>query len=274
MTRTRSRISSSRRGWRSSSGARARRGAARARRERELSEPRTTRRRSSGCSPTRVEVARDEFRVPMARRPRLEAVDPDPRLYPNFDKDLRAAFGGRWSCSSTASCATRSERRRVAHGPYTYVNERLARHYGIGGVRGDQFRRVELEDPNRWGVFGKGSVLMATSYPDRTSPVLRGAWVMEHLLGTPPTPAAGRRRNQLDARVARDNRNRFANALRCIGPSPRAIIAMASSIRSVRRSRTTTRSASGACASAKAASRSIRAAARGRPASQEPRGFA
>jgi hypothetical protein len=72
--------------------------------------------------------------------------------------------------------------------PYTFVNERLARHYGIPGVLGDRFRRVELDDPNRWGLFGKGSILMATSYPDRTSPVLRGAWVMEHVLGTPPTP--------------------------------------------------------------------------------------
>jgi hypothetical protein len=71
---------------------------------------------------------------------------------------------------------------------YTYVNERLARHYEIGDVRGSQFRRVELTNSNRWGLFGKGSILMATSYPDRTSPVLRGAWIMEHLLNTPPTP--------------------------------------------------------------------------------------
>jgi hypothetical protein len=71
---------------------------------------------------------------------------------------------------------------------HTFVNERLARHYGILNVRGDQFRRVELTDSHRFGLFGKGSVLMVTSYPDRTSPVLRGAWVMEHVLGVPPTP--------------------------------------------------------------------------------------
>jgi hypothetical protein len=71
---------------------------------------------------------------------------------------------------------------------HTFLNERLARHYGIPGVLGDRFRRVELTDPQRFGLFGKGSVLLATSYPDRTSPVLRGAWVMEHVLGTPPTP--------------------------------------------------------------------------------------
>src|SRR5690606_40276656 len=71
---------------------------------------------------------------------------------------------------------------------HTFVNERLALHYGIPGVVDDRFRRVELRDPNRWGLLGKGSVLMTTSYPDRTSPVLRGAWIMEHLLGSPPAP--------------------------------------------------------------------------------------
>src|SRR5690606_30740658 len=71
---------------------------------------------------------------------------------------------------------------------HTFVNERLARHYGLPDVRGDQFRRVELEDAARFGLFGKGSVLMTTSYPDRTSPVLRGAWVLEQILASPPTP--------------------------------------------------------------------------------------
>jgi hypothetical protein len=70
----------------------------------------------------------------------------------------------------------------------TFVNERLARHYGLPDVRGDQFRRVELTDPHRFGLFGKGSVLMVTSYPDRTSPVLRGAWIMDQILAAPPNP--------------------------------------------------------------------------------------
>jgi hypothetical protein len=69
---------------------------------------------------------------------------------------------------------------------HTFVNERLALHYGITDVRGDQFREIELEDPNRWGLLGKGSVLMVTSYPNRTAPVLRGAWILDSLLGTPP----------------------------------------------------------------------------------------
>jgi hypothetical protein len=71
---------------------------------------------------------------------------------------------------------------------YTFVNERLARHYGIDGVVGPQFRRVQLADPVRHGLLGKGALLLRTSYGDRTSPVLRGAWVLDKLMGTPPTP--------------------------------------------------------------------------------------
>jgi hypothetical protein len=69
---------------------------------------------------------------------------------------------------------------------YTYLNERLAMHYGIETVKGARFREVELADESRYGLLGKGAVLMLTSYPNRTSPVLRGAWVQERLLGSPP----------------------------------------------------------------------------------------
>jgi hypothetical protein len=119
----------------------------------------------------------------------IEVIDPDPKLYPNFGTDLRDAFAKEMELF--ADSILRDERRSVVElltASHTFVNERLARHYGIPGVLGDRFRRVELEDPHRWGLFGKGSVLLATSYPDRTSPVLRGAWVMEHVLGVPPTP--------------------------------------------------------------------------------------
>ena len=72
---------------------------------------------------------------------------------------------------------------------YTFLNDRLARHYGIPGVTGAQFRKVTLAGQGaRWGLLGKGAVLLRTSYGDRTSPVLRGAWVLDKLLGTPPTP--------------------------------------------------------------------------------------
>jgi len=69
---------------------------------------------------------------------------------------------------------------------YTFLNERLAMHYGIETVKGAHFRQVTLEDPKRYGLLGKGAILMLTAYPNRTSPVLRGAWILEHLLGTPP----------------------------------------------------------------------------------------
>jgi hypothetical protein len=71
---------------------------------------------------------------------------------------------------------------------YTYVNERLALDYGINDIRGDQFRRVTLTDSNRFGLLGKGGILMATAYPNRTAPVLRGAWILERVTGTPPSP--------------------------------------------------------------------------------------
>jgi mono/diheme cytochrome c family protein len=71
---------------------------------------------------------------------------------------------------------------------YTFVNESLARQYGIPGVLGPQFRRVTLKNENRWGLLGKGAVLLRTSYGDRTSPVLRGAYVLDRIVGTPPTP--------------------------------------------------------------------------------------
>ncbi len=117
---------------------------------------------------------------------RVEAIDPDPRLYPNFDEDLRRAF--RQEMEHFLDSILREERSvlDLLTANHTFVNERLARHYGIDAVRGDQFRRVQLDDPRRFGLFGKASVLMVTSYPDRTSPVLRGAWIMDHILATPP----------------------------------------------------------------------------------------
>lgn len=71
---------------------------------------------------------------------------------------------------------------------WTFLNEALARQYDVPGVRGAQFRRVQLQNPNRFGLLGKGAVLLRTSYADRTSPVLRGAWILDRIVGTPPTP--------------------------------------------------------------------------------------
>ena len=71
---------------------------------------------------------------------------------------------------------------------YTFVNERLAKHYGIPDIYGSQFRRITVTDDARRGLLGQGSILTVTSYPTRTSPVLRGKWILENILGTPPPP--------------------------------------------------------------------------------------
>jgi mono/diheme cytochrome c family protein len=118
----------------------------------------------------------------------LKEVEPDPNLFPAFTDQLRrdmAAEIERFVASVLL------EDRSVADlvtADHTFINERLARHYGITTVLGPQFRRVTLPDPRRHGVLGKGAVLLRTSYGDRTSPVIRGAWVMDKMMGTPPTP--------------------------------------------------------------------------------------
>src|SRR4029434_3608025 len=71
---------------------------------------------------------------------------------------------------------------------YTFLNERLAEHYGVPKIDGSQFRKVAVTDPNRGGLLGQGSILTVTSYPNRTSVVQRGKWILENLLGTPPPP--------------------------------------------------------------------------------------
>jgi mono/diheme cytochrome c family protein len=116
----------------------------------------------------------------------LEELDPDAILFPNFDDSLRRAF--RREIELFVESVLREDRSVVdlLTADHTFLNERLALHYGIADVRGERFRRVALADTNRWGLLGKGGVLMATSYANRTAPVLRGAWILETLLGTPP----------------------------------------------------------------------------------------
>src|SRR5690606_33199992 len=103
----------------------------------------------------------------------LDAIDPDPRIFPEFDKDLQAAF--KEELALFVDSILRADRSvlDLLAADHSFLNERLARHYGIDSVRGSQFRRVTLEDQRRWGLLGKGGVLMLTSYPNRTSPVLR-----------------------------------------------------------------------------------------------------
>ena len=118
----------------------------------------------------------------------LETQKPDPDMFPNFDDSLRQSF--RQETELFFGSVLRENRSilNLLDADYTYLNQRLAEHYEIPGVYGSQFRRVKLKDPNRGGLLGQGSILTVTSYPNRTSVVQRGKWVLENLLGAPPPP--------------------------------------------------------------------------------------
>ena len=118
----------------------------------------------------------------------LRSVAPDATEFPEFDDNLREAF--REETSLFVDDQLRADRSvlDLLRADYTFVNERLARHYGIPNVYGSHFRRVDYQDSRRGGLLGHGSVLTVTSYPHRTSPVVRGKWLLENLLGAPPPP--------------------------------------------------------------------------------------
>ena len=118
----------------------------------------------------------------------VEKVSPDAFRFPNYSRQFAQAM--RRETELFFHNLVREDRSllELYGADYTFVNERLARHYGIDGVRGEAFRRVSYPDDRRRGVLGHGSVLVQTSLGNRTSPVLRGLWVMEVLLGTPPPP--------------------------------------------------------------------------------------
>lgn len=116
------------------------------------------------------------------------AANPDPRRYPSFTPSLRDAMYEETITFFDAVLRRNESLLRLLDADYTYLNEELARHYGIEGVTGTPMRRVALKDGRRGGVLTQASVLTLTSYPQRTSPVLRGKWVLEEMLGTPPPP--------------------------------------------------------------------------------------
>ena len=118
----------------------------------------------------------------------IEGAKPDPIVFPEFDDGLRLAFQKETSMLLDTVLLGDHSVLDLLNANYTFVNERLARHYGIPGIYGDQFRRVTVTDGIRGGLLGQGSILTATSYPNRTSPVLRGKWILETLLGSPPPP--------------------------------------------------------------------------------------
>jgi hypothetical protein len=118
----------------------------------------------------------------------LQNIAPNTDEFPDFDNDLRDGF--RRETELFFSSIVREDRDvlDLMTADYTFVNERLAKHYGLTGIYGPRFRRVTLADEARRGLLGKGSILLATSHADRTAPTLRGKWILENLLGTPPPP--------------------------------------------------------------------------------------
>ncbi len=116
----------------------------------------------------------------------MDKIDPDPYEYPGFDEDLRSAYREEMRLWLDSILLENLDVRELLTSDWTYVNERLALEYGIPNVQGSQFRRVHLANSARWGLTGKGAILMGTSYGNRTAPVLRGAWVLDVIKGTPP----------------------------------------------------------------------------------------
>ena len=136
----------------------------------------------------RSEALATRFASQWLRLQDLEKIDPDYLFYPLYDDTLASAL--KRETELFFENLVREDRSvlEILTADYTFVNERLARHYGIPNVTGSQFRRVELEGESRRGILGHGSILTLTSVADRTSPVIRGKWILEVLLGSPPPP--------------------------------------------------------------------------------------
>ena len=118
----------------------------------------------------------------------LANTNPHPPSFPDFDDNLRRALQRETELFFESIMAEDRSILELLTADYTFVNERLARHYGMPGIYGDRFRRVAVTDEARRGILGHGSILTVTSYATRTSPVLRGKWILENLLGAPPPP--------------------------------------------------------------------------------------
>ena len=118
----------------------------------------------------------------------MARVLPDPLAFPDFDINLRDALQKETELLIESMLREDSSIVDLLDFDYTFVNERLARHYDIEGIYGSEFQRIKITDERRRGLLGQGSILTVTSYPNRTAPTIRGKWVLEQLLGTPPPP--------------------------------------------------------------------------------------
>ncbi|MDR2212991.1 MAG: DUF1592 domain-containing protein [Pseudomonadales bacterium] len=136
----------------------------------------------------RAKTLVDDFAFQWLNLAKLDEIVPNRGLFPyasNF-LDPRPLFKEELSLFIDSVLRGDQPVTKLLDADYTYLNERLAMHYGITDIKGSRFRKVQLSDENRYGLLGKGAILMLTANPNRTSPVLRGAWILERLLGTPP----------------------------------------------------------------------------------------
>ena len=136
----------------------------------------------------RAETLVTNFALRWLNLDEIDDFEWDRQLFPEFSPELREDFATEIDLFLRSILLEDENVQELLAAEHTFLNERLAQHYGITSVRGAQFRRVILEDEARRGLLGKGAVLLRTSYGNRTSPVLRGAWVLEKLVGTPPSP--------------------------------------------------------------------------------------
>jgi mono/diheme cytochrome c family protein len=136
----------------------------------------------------RSEALVDNFATQWLKLGKIVAVKPDEYEYPEFDENLRGAIQEETRRFISSQLHEDRSIVELLSADYTYVNDRLARHYGIPDIYGNQFRKVVFKDGVRGGLLGQASVLTATSYPNRTSPVVRGRWLLENMLGAPPPP--------------------------------------------------------------------------------------
>jgi uncharacterized protein DUF1592/uncharacterized protein DUF1588/uncharacterized protein DUF1585 len=136
----------------------------------------------------RAESLSDDFAFQWLHLSKLDEITPDRAQFPHASGllDPRGMFKEELRLFVDSVLRSDQSVRDLLTANYTFLNERLAMHYGIETVKGAQFRRVTLENTARHGLLGKGAILMLTAYPNRTSPVVRGAWILDRLLGTPP----------------------------------------------------------------------------------------
>ena len=161
----------------------------------ELSDPSTleAETRRLLADPRSTETLVNDFAAQWLNLRRVGEVVVDPRQYPTYDETLLEAFVEELERFVASTITEDQSVRGLLDTDYTFANERLARHYGIEGVYGSRFRRVTIDQPNqRGGLLAAGALLATTSYPDRTSPVLRGKWLVDNIFGWPvPPPPPG-----------------------------------------------------------------------------------